>query len=81
MWVGWVTNELNTIKAAMVGKNDTIRGVEITMKILERRMDDLETRGSKPMQELQRSVDHVAEELRVHEATSRRLLNQNEGKQ
>lgn len=73
-WGGWVTSELNTIKTALVSKTAGMDGLQGDMKALKFQVDLLEKRGSEPMQQIQKSVDKLAEELRVHQATTEKFM-------
>lgn len=79
-WVGWVTSELNTIKNALVARSAALDTIQTEVKLMERRMEDLEQRGSKPMQDLQKSVDKISEELRVHELITKQFINSSQTK-
>lgn len=67
-WGGWVTSELNTIKTASLNNSNSHTVVSTKVELLNQRVENLEQRGSVPMQMLQKAVDKLAEELRVHEA-------------
>lgn len=75
-WGGWVTSELSTIKAAAMSGAASHTSLTVKVELLSQRVDAIEARGSVPMQMLQKSVDKLAEELRLHEATSDRIPNQ-----
>lgn len=70
LWGGWVTSELNTIKSTMLRS----AVIEPEVRNLSARMEMLEKRGSEPLQALQHSVDKMAEELRVHQVMTEKLM-------
>lgn len=74
-WGGWVTSELNTIKSVSLSNSNSHAIVTTKVELLGQRVDSLEQRGSVPMQMLQKSVDKLAEELRVHEAMTEQRAN------
>lgn len=74
MWLVWVTNELNTIKASLFSRSANDKTIEVSLRLLESKVADLESRGSKPMQDLQKAVDKIAEELRIHQVQTERYL-------
>lgn len=74
-WGGWVTSELSTIKNASLNSANSQSAVAMKVELHGQRLDNLELRGSTPMQSLQRSVDKLAEELRVHEAKTELRAN------
>lgn len=79
-WGGWVTSELSTIKTVTIANSNSQAAVSIEVKLLTQRVDSLEQRGSSPMQSLQKSVDKISEELRVHEAMTKQRLGKDESK-
>lgn len=72
-WIGWVTSELNTIKTSL-GRLDTIGAIQGELKGISTRVENIERRGSDPMQLLQKTVDKLAEDLRVHQAMTEKAL-------
>lgn len=76
MWLVWVTNELNTIKASLLSRSANDKTIEVNLRLLESKVADLESRGSKPMQDLQKAVDKIAEELRIHQVQTERFWQQ-----
>lgn len=74
-WGGWVTSELSTIKTVAIANSNSHAAVATKVELLTQRVDNIEQRGSTPMQLLQKSVDKLSEELRVHEAMTEQRIN------
>lgn len=68
-WGGWVTSELNTIKSVALVNATSQASMSTKIELLSQRVENLEQRGSMPMQILQKALDKLAEELRVHEVS------------
>ena len=66
-WGATLTGDVSTIKIALI-KLNALETVQGEIKGLVQRLDILERRGSDPMQALQKSLDKVSEDLRMHEA-------------
>lgn len=64
-WGATLTADVNTIKNSMVRLN-AIDTIAARMDTLNSRMDTLEKRGSDPVQNLQKSLDKLAQDLQLH---------------
>jgi hypothetical protein len=69
-WAAQLQSDVGTIKQSLT-KLDSIQIMQGQLSSLTARVEALERRGSEPMQSLQKQVDKLGEELRVHDATTR----------
>ena len=64
-WAATLTSDVNTIKTQLV-KLGSIETMSQEIRFLTARVDSLEKRGSEPLQAMQKEMDRLAEQIRVH---------------
>lgn len=69
VWGATLTSDVNTIKSSMFRLN-SIDSLTAKIDLLAARLDSLEKRGSDPMQQLQKSMDQLSADLKMHVMTT-----------
>lgn len=70
IWGAKMSSDVSTIKSSILRLNE-IDTIKASISALQVQVNSIERRGSEPMQTMQRSLDKLAEDLRVHSETDK----------